>query len=219
MRSSEARTGEGWARRVAVGALALGLAVAVPGPAALHAQANIGQAAPAFSLPDTKGVEHSLSQYAGKYVVLEWLNYDCPYVKKHYSSGNIPGQQQKWRDKGVVWLAIVSSAPGTQGYFEPAQMDARTASDGSKASAVLLDPSGKVGRAYDARTTPHMYVIDPQGVLRYMGGIDDKPTARVEDLASATQLADKALEELFAGRAVSTSTSRPYGCSVKYAGS
>ena len=110
MRSSEARTGDGWAGRAALGALALGLAAAVSWPAAVHAQASIGQAAPAFTLPDTKGTEHSLSQYAGKYVVLEWLNYDCPYVVKHYSSGNIPGQQQKWRDKGVVWLAIVSSA-------------------------------------------------------------------------------------------------------------
>jgi peroxiredoxin len=198
----------------------LGLTAALSSPATLEAQApEIGKPAPAFTVPDTKGTEHSLAQYAGKYVVLEWLNYDCPYVVKHYSSGNIPGQQQKWRDKGVVWLAIVSSAPGTQGYFEPPAMDARTASDGSKASAVLLDPAGTVGRAYDARTTPHMYVIDPQGVLRYMGGIDDKPTARVEDLAGATQLTDQALDELFAGKAVSVPTSRPYGCSVKYAGS
>ncbi|NJD18864.1 MAG: thioredoxin family protein [Gemmatimonadetes bacterium] len=219
MHAGYAPRGKGRTARVLLGALALGLAAVLSSPATLDAQAPaIGKAAPAFTLPDTKGTQHSLSQYAGKYVVLEWLNYDCPYVKKHYSSGNIPGQQQKWRDKGVVWLAIVSSAPGTQGYFEPAAMDARTASDGSKASAVLLDPSGKVGHAYDARTTPHMYVIDPQGILRYMGGIDDKPTARVEDLAGATQLADKALEELFAGKPVSTPTSRPYGCSVKYAG-
>ncbi len=219
MRVRNARTGHERAGRLLPGVLALGLAAALSSPAALRAQApEIGKAAPAFTLLDTKGDQHSLSQYAGKYVVLEWLNYDCPYVKKHYSSGNIPGQQQKWRDEGVVWLAIVSSAPGTQGHFEPADMDARTASDGSNASAVLLDPSGKVGRAYDARTTPHMFVIDPQGVLRYMGGIDDKPTARVEDLDDATQLADKALEELFAGKAVTVPTSRPYGCSVKYAG-
>ena len=186
-------------------------------PCALGAQApEVGKPAPAFTLPDTYGHQHTLAQYAGKWVVLEWLNYDCPYVKKHYASGNIPGQQQKWRDQGVVWLAIVSSAPGTQGYFEAEQMNARTASDGSKATAVLLDPPGTVGHAYDARTTPHMFVIDPQGVLRYMGGIDDKASARVEDLQTAKQLVDQALTELFAGKPVSVPTSRPYGCSVKY---
>jgi len=219
MRVTHERTGHGRSGRLLLGTVALGLATVLSAPTALRAQApEIGKPAPAFTLPDTKGAQHSLSQYAGKYVVLEWLNYDCPYVKKHYASGNIPDQQQKWRDKGVVWLAIVSSAPGTQGYFEPNAMDARTASDGSKATAVLLDPTGTVGHAYDARTTPHMYVIDPQGVLRYMGGIDDKATARVEDLEGATQLTDKALEELFAGKPVSVPTSRPYGCSVKYAG-
>jgi len=195
--------------------LATAFLVAFPG--ALGAQApEIGKPAPAFTLPDTHGQQHSLSQYSGKWVVLEWLNYDCPYVKKHYASRNIPGQQQKWRDQGVVWLAIVSSSPGTQGYFEPEQMNARTASDGSKAAAVLLDPPGTVGHAYDARTTPHMFVIDPQGVLRYMGGIDDIASARVEDLQTAKQLVDQALTELFAGKPVSVPTSRPYGCSVKY---
>ena len=161
----------------------------VPGP-------EIGQPAPDFSLPDTYGTEHSLARYHGKWVVLEWLNYDCPYVGKHYRSGNIPGQQKKWTDQGVIWLAVVSSAPGKQGYFEPADMNARSAKEGSNATAVLLDP---------------------EGVLRYMGGIDDVPTARVEDLKRATQLADQALTELFAGKSVSVPTSRPYGCSVKYA--
>ena len=201
--------------RLAAGLLSAALLVSLP--CALRAQApEVGKPAPAFALPDTHGQQHTLAQYSGKWVVLEWLNYDCPYVKKHYSSGNIPGQQQKWRDKGVVWLAIVSSAPGTQGYFEPEQMNARTASDGSKATAVLLDPQGTVGHAYDARTTPHMFVIDPQGVVRYMGGIDDIASARVEDLANAKQLVDQALTELFAGKPVSVPTSRPYGCSVKY---
>ncbi|MCG6990041.1 MAG: thioredoxin family protein [Gemmatimonadetes bacterium] len=177
---------------------------------------EIGQAAPAFTLPDTYGKEHALEQYSGKWVVLEWLNYDCPYVRKHYSSGNIPGQQKKWTDQGVIWLAVVSSAPGKQGYFEPAAMNARSAKEGSRATAVLLDPDGTVGHLYDARTTPHMFVIDPQGVLRYMGGIDDVPSARVGDLQRATQLVDQALTELFAGKPVSVTTSRPYGCSVKY---
>jgi peroxiredoxin len=197
----------------------LGVALLAYSPPVARAQApEIGKSAPGFTLPDTHGAQHALSQYAGKWVVLEWLNYDCPYVKKHYSSGNIPGQQKKWRDQGVVWLAIVSSAPGTQGYFEPDAMNARSASDGSSATAVLLDPEGTVGHAYDARTTPHMFVIDPQGIVRYMGGIDDKPTARVDDLKTATQLVDQALTELFAGKEVSVPTSRPYGCSVKYKG-
>jgi len=179
---------------------------------------EIGKAAPDFSLPDTYGKEHALAQYRGKWVVLEWLNYDCPYVGKHYRSGNIPNQQKKWTEQGVVWMAVVSSAPGKQGYFEAADMNARSAKEGSHATAVLLDPEGNVGHLYDARTTPHMFVIDPEGVLRYMGGIDDVPTARVEDLQRATQLADQALTELFAGKSVSVPTSRPYGCSVKYAG-
>ncbi len=177
---------------------------------------EIGKAAPAFTLRDTYGKDHSLAEYRGKWVVLEWLNYDCPYVHKHYSSGNIPNQQKEWTDKGVVWLAIVSSAPGKQGYFEADAMNARSAKEGSHATAVLLDPEGTVGHAYDARTTPHMFVIDPEGLVRYMGGIDDVPSARVEDLQRATQLVDQALTELFAGKPVSVPTSRPYGCSVKY---
>ena len=191
------------------------LAAVAAAPSKLN-DPEVGEAAPVFTLPDTHGVEHSLEQYRGKWVVLEWLNYDCPYVKKHYSSGNIPEQQKKWRDQGVVWLAIVSSAPGTQGYFTADQMNARTESDGSNADAVLLDPDGDVGHLYAAKTTPHMFVIDPEGILRYMGGIDDVPSARVADLEEATQLADQALTELFAGLEVSVPTSRPYGCSVKY---
>lgn len=200
------------------GALALAATLVVP--LSLQAQETspeIGEAAPTFTLPDTYGTSFDLSQFRGEWVVLEWLNYDCPYVGKHYGSGNIPSQQERWTAEGVNWLAIVSSAPGTQGYFEPDVMNARTESEGSHASAVLLDPEGTVGRMYDAQTTPHMFVIDPDGVLRYMGGIDDKPTSRVEDLETATQLVDRALTELMAGEEVSVPVSRPYGCSVKYA--
>lgn len=198
---------------------ALALAATLTAPVAIAGQETapqIGEAAPTFTLPDTYGAQHALEDFLGEWVVLEWLNYDCPYVRKHYSSGNIPGQQEKWTAEGVNWLAIVSSAPGTQGHFEPAQMNARSTSDGSNADAVLLDPDGVVGRMYDAQTTPHMFVIDPDGVLRYMGGIDDKPTSRIEDLEVATQLVDRALTELMAGEDVSIATSRPYGCSVKY---
>ena len=187
-----------------------------PAPVDVYPAPEIGKAAPAFTLPDTRGAEHSLAQYRGKWVVLEWLNYGCPYVKKHYNSGNIPDQQQKWRDRGVVWLAVVSSAPGEQGHFEPARMNAESEKKGSNATAVLLDPAGTVGRTYDARVTPHMFVINPEGTLVYMGGIDDVPTPRERDLERAKQLVDAALEQGMAGNAISTPTSRPYGCNVKY---
>ncbi|MDX1673862.1 MAG: thioredoxin family protein [Longimicrobiales bacterium] len=177
---------------------------------------EIGQPAPAFTLPDTHGETHSLEDYRGEWVVLEWLNYGCPYVQKHYRTGNIPSQQEKWREEGVVWLSIVSSAPGTQGYYEPAAMNEKSGEWGNHATAVLLDPEGVVGRAYEARTTPHMFVIDPEGDVVYMGGIDDVPTSRDEDLERAAQLVDRALTEAMAGEAVSRPTSRPYGCSVKY---
>ena len=177
----------------------------------------IGEPAPAFTLTDTHGKLRSLEDYRGRWVVLEWLNYGCPYVRKHYRSGNIPAQQAKWTEDGVVWLAIASASPGKPGYLGPEELNARSAALGSQATAVLLDPDGRVGRAYHARTTPHMFVIDPDGILVYMGGIDDVPTAREEDLARATQLVDRALTEAASGRPVSVSTSRPYGCSVKYA--
>ena len=144
---------------LAAGTMLMATPASVARTEAPRAGPEIGQAAPAFTLPDTYGKEHSLAQYQGKWVVLEWLNYDCPYVKKHYSSGNIPGQQKKWTEKGVVWLAVVSSAPGKQGYFEAADMNARSAQDGSNATAVLLDPEGTVGhavrRAYHAAYVRH----------------------------------------------------------------
>ncbi len=205
-------------RKIALGALA----VAVIGAAPLGAQTadgpQIGEAAPTFSLPDTYGQTHDLAQYRGQWVVLEWLNYGCPYVVKHYHrSGNIPAQQEKWGERGVVWLAIVSSAPGTQGYYEPAEMNAESEKAGSKAAAVLLDPEGTVGRAYEARTTPQMVVIDPEGRVVYMGAIDSIASTRVEDIETAVQYVDQALTEAMAGQPVSVPLSRPYGCSVKYA--
>ncbi len=187
----------------------------VPAPNTVP-EPTIGGPAPTFSLPDTHGQTHDLAQYRGKWVVLEWLNYDCPFVGKHYRTGNIPSQQEKWTGKGVVWLAIVSSAPGKQGYFTPDAMNERGEKEGSHATAVLLDPDGTVGHLYAARTTPHMFVIGPEGMVRYMGGIDDVPSARDADLQRATQLVDQALTEAMAGKPVSVTTSRPYGCSVKY---
>jgi hypothetical protein len=177
---------------------------------------EIGAAAPAFTLPDTGGDEHSLADFAGKWVILEWLNYGCPFVRKHYDGGNMQNLQETYGAQGVVWLSIVSSAPGEQGYYEPPEMAQRNQENGNKAAAVLLDPEGTVGRRYGAKTTPQMYVIDPEGVLLYNGAIDDRPTPRVEDLEGATNYLVQAMTEAMAGNPVSLPTTQPYGCNVKY---
>lgn len=180
------------------------------------APVEIGKAAPAFTLTDTNGKTRSLGDFAGKYVVLEWTNQDCPFVKKHYGSGSMQ-KTQKWAtEKGVVWLSIISSAEGNQGFVTTADGKKLFKEKGFNSTALLLDPDGKVGKSYGARTTPHMYVIDPKGTLIYMGGIDDKPTPNPEDLKGAKNYVISALEEAMAGKEVSTPTSRPYGCSVKY---
>jgi hypothetical protein len=165
---------------------------------------------------DTHGHEHSLADYRGEWVVLEWLNYGCPYVRKHYDSGNMQALQQSYKDRGVKWLAIVSSAPGTQGYYPPDEMNELSAEIGNDALAVLLDADGTVGHLYDAKTTPHMYVINPDGVLIYNGAIDDKPSSRESSLDGAHNYVAAALDEAMSGKAVTVQTSQPYGCSVKY---
>lgn len=175
----------------------------------------IGQPAPNFSALDADGQTRSLSQYRGKTVVLEWTNHECPYVRKHYSGSMQALQRDATRD-GVVWLSIVSSAPGQQGHVTGAQAKQLTASRGASPTAVLLDPQGQVGRLYGAKTTPHMFVISPQGRLVYAGGIDDVPSNEVEDLQRAKPLVRLALADVKAGRAVATPVSRPYGCGVKY---
>ena len=175
----------------------------------------LGQAAPNFSAPDADGRTRSLSQYRGKTVVLEWTNHDCPYVKKHYS-GNMQALQREATRDGVVWLSIVSSAPGEQGHITGAQAKQLTASRNASPTTVLLDPSGAVGRLYGAKTTPHMFVINPQGRLVYAGGIDDVATNKVEDLQRAKPLVRLALADLKAKRPVAIASSKPYGCEVKY---
>jgi peroxiredoxin len=202
-------------RNVAVWTLALTLAL-VAGPKTVHA-ARVGEPAPAFSAADTKGKTHNLSDYRGKWVVLEWHNQGCPYVKKHYEGGNMQKLQKEWAAKGVVWLSVISSAEGQQGYVTPSAADAYVATMKAAPAAVLLDPMGTVGHLYDAKTSPHMFVINPQGLLVYNGAIDDKPTADQADLATATNYVSAALSEAMAGRPVTTPTSRPYGCGVKYA--
>lgn len=185
---------------------------------ALPAWANpvVGEAAPDFDVVDSNGDLHSLSDYLGQRVILEWTNHDCPYVRKHYGSGNMQALQQEAVDAGYVWLSIISSAPGQQGYVSGEEANALTASRGAVPSAVLLDPAGDVGRLYDARTTPHMYVIDEVGTLRYMGAIDDQPTTRRSSVDIANNYVRAAMANLEAGEDVATTETTAYGCSVKY---
>ena len=193
--------------------LAFCAALALTGTASA---ASVGAAAPDFSLSDSFGKTHSLAEYKGKTVVLEWNNPECPFVKKHYSSGNIPKQQSAAIADGVVWLVINSGADGKQGHVDGARANAFLAEYNAKPTAYLLDADGKVGHAYGAKTTPHMYVIDTSGVLRYAGGIDSIASTDKEDLAKATQYVPQVLAELKAGKAISVATSQPYGCGVKY---
>lgn len=197
---------------IPLAAAAMALAVGFRSPSV-----EIGAPAPSFSLPSTGGKDVSLDQFRGKYVVLEWTNNGCPYVKKHYNSGNMQALQQWAKEKGVVWLSIVSSGPGKQGYVDAAQGAELVKAQKIASAAYLLDPDGKVGKTYGAKATPHMFVIDPKGTLIYNGAIDDKPTANVEDVKSAKNYVRAALEESMAGKAVSTPTSQPYGCAMKYA--
>ncbi len=177
---------------------------------------KVGQAAPAFTATDDHGRTRALADYAGKFVVLEWHNNGCPYVQKYYSSGNMQKLQRDWTAKGVIWLAIVSSAPGTQGYVAQAGSQAFVKQSGAAPTAVLLDPTGQVGHLYDARNTPQMLVIDPKGTLIYNGAIDDRPSADASSLAGATNYVTNALTEALAGKPVSVPVTVPYGCTVKY---
>lgn len=185
-------------------------------PASPYPAPAIGQAAPEFTAADTYGKTHALSQYRGKWVVLEWLNHGCPFVKKHYNNNVMQAVQKKYAAKGVVWLSIVSSAPGKQGHYSNEEANELTKEKGAAPTAVLIDEKGIVGGIYGARTTPHMFVINPQGTLVYMGGIDDKPNTRASDFKDARPHVDMALQEAMAGKPVSVPTSQPYGCSVKY---
>jgi AhpC/TSA family len=185
-----------------------------------EAQAAIanGAQAPDFSVEDANGATRTLAEFRGRTIVLEWTNNGCPYVRKHYDSRNMQTLQQEATTDGVVWLQIISSAPGEQGYLDAAGARARVQTDGASPTATLLDPTGTVGRAYGALTTPHMYIVNPAGVLVYQGAIDDRPSARPASLEGATNYVRAALADLDAGRAVRTAQTTPYGCNVKYAG-
>jgi peroxiredoxin len=175
-----------------------------------------GAEAPDFSLPDAQRKTRSLSGYRGKWVVLEWVNYDCPFVKKHYGSGNMQKLQADARAKGAVWLSVNSSAPGKQGHFEGAELARRMSEAKAAPDAYLLDPDGKVGKAYQAKTTPTLFVIDPEGKVVYAGAIDDKPSTDPEDIPVAKNYVRAALETAMAGKPVETASAPSYGCGVKY---
>ena len=176
----------------------------------------VGGAAPDFSLTDAKGKTHSLSQYKGKYVVLEWFNPECPFVKKHYGSGNMQKLQEEYTGKGVVWLTIDSNAPGSEGNMTPEQAAKVAAAWKTHQTALLLDPEGKAGRAYGAKNTPNMVVVSPEGKIAYEGAIDSKATPNPSDIPSSINYVKVALDESLAGKPVTTANTKPYGCSVKY---
>jgi peroxiredoxin len=178
---------------------------------------KVGEPAPDFQAADSKGQMHKLSNERGKFVVLEWHNNGCPYTQKHYESGNMQRLQKEWTAKGVVWFTVISSAQGQQGYVTAQQENDYLNQMKASPTAALLDPQGEVGRLYSAKTTPHMFVINPAGALIYDGAIDDKATTEQADIAGAKNYVSQTLEEAAAGKPVSTPTSRPYGCSVKYA--
>ena len=178
--------------------------------------ATVGQPAPDFTLKDATGKTVKLSDYKGKHVVLEWTNPGCPFVQKHYNSANMQGTQKDAAGKGVVWLAINSTATDAGDYKTPADMAQWMTAQKAAATTTVMDADGKVGRAYGARTTPHLYIVDPAGKLVYAGGIDSKATANVADISSATNYVKLALAESAAGKPISNASTRPYGCSIKY---
>jgi peroxiredoxin len=179
---------------------------------------RVGDPAPDFTGTDSHGQTHKLSEYKGKFVVLEWTNNGCPYTRKHYDSGNMQSLQKQWTAKGVVWLTILSSAPGEQGYMTASQENAYIGKVHADPTAAILDPQGAIGHLYAAKTTPHMFVIDPSGKLIYDGAIDDHATTDASDIPSSKNYVSAALTEAMGGQAVATAYTRPYGCSVKYSG-
>jgi hypothetical protein len=189
-------------------------------PASLPDLLTVGGPAPAFTAADTRGLSHSLAGYAGKWVVLEWFNHGCPYTKKHYALvngvGNSQAMQQEYTRKGVIWLAVVSSGPGRQGYTSAEKADDMARDKGAAPTAIIRDSAGVLGRQYGARNTPQYAIIDPQGVLRYAGAIDDRPSPSARDIAGATNYVRAALDAGLAGRPIAVAQTQPYGCEVKY---
>lgn len=177
---------------------------------------KVGVAAPAFTAVDTRGKSHTLSAYRGKWVVLEWFNHDCPYTRKHYDTGNTQSLQKDFTKRGVIWLSVVSSAPGKEGFKTGAVTDQLTTEKGATPTAVVRDTSGVLGHLYGARNTPQYAIIDPTGVLRYAGAIDDKPSTKTADIAGATNYVREALDAGLSGRPIVMAQTQPYGCTVQY---
>ncbi|MDO8777542.1 MAG: thioredoxin family protein [Gammaproteobacteria bacterium] len=181
-----------------------------------HAAAAVGQPAPDFAVKDADGREVKLSQFRGKHVVLEWMNPGCPFVRKHYDSGNMPATQKEALGKGVVWLSVYSNDDASWGYTKPAKLREWVAARKAAPTALLIDGNGAVGKAYGARTTPHMYLVSPTGTLLYAGGIDSIASADKDDIAKATNYMRQAVNEALGGKPISVASSRPYGCMIKY---
>lgn len=177
---------------------------------------KIDQAAPDFKLTDASGKDHSLSDFKGKWVVLEWVNFGCPFVKKHYGSGNMQSLQKTYTGKDIVWLTICSSAPGKEGYYEGEELTEKIKNSNAVPTAYLIDSDGKVGKMYEAKTTPHMFIVNPEGKLAYAGGIDNIASTDKDDIKEATNYVKEALDAALAGKAIAVKSSKPYGCSVKY---
>lgn len=195
-------------------ALCLGLGLSLVSVA--QAEVKVDAPAPTFSEKDATGKMHNLADYKGKWVVLEWYNKDCPYVKKHYGSQNMQKLQKEFTGKGVQWLSVISSAEGQQGYLKPEEATANAKTAGSAATSVLLDPDGNMGKAYDAKTTPHMFVIDPEGKVVYAGAIDSNDSSNPKTIATSENYVKAALDAGMSGKEIKTKSSKPYGCSVKY---
>ncbi|MBK6880387.1 MAG: thioredoxin family protein [Elusimicrobia bacterium] len=184
--------------------------------APLCAEVKTSQPAPDFQLTDVDGKKRTLSEHKGQWVVLEWINHGCPFVRKHYEGGNMQALQKEFSARGVRWLSVCSSAKGKQGHMTPGEWRDTVKSKGSRATAVLLDPNGDVGRLYGAKTTPHMFIIDPKGVLVYQGAIDDTASADSADIPSSTNYVREALNQGLSGKTIENAETKPYGCSVKY---
>jgi peroxiredoxin len=195
----------------------LALAGGIALPHAARAAAKVGEAAPPFTATASTGPKVSLADYRGKIVVLEWTNHDCPYVRKHYDTSNMQALQKESTGQGAIWLTVISSAPGTQGFVSPGEANELTSTRKATPTAVLLDPQGTVGKMYGATNTPHMYVVDKGGILVYAGAIDDRPTTRKSDVPGAQNYVRAALQAVAAGQPVKTPVTRAYGCTVKYA--
>jgi peroxiredoxin len=204
-------------RQTFIAGLALAGFSLAAAPALAQSAAKIGAPAPAFEAVDSDGKTRKLSEFAGKTVILEWTNHDCPYVRKHYTSATMQTLQKDMAKEGVVWLSVISSPVGEQGHVDGARANELTKSRNAAPAAVLLDPNSKVARAYGATTTPHMYIIDPRGTLAYMGAIDDKPSAGAASIEGAKSYVRQAVAELKAGKPVSEASTKAYGCAVKYA--